>query len=490
MSSTVTTLEVPNVDLGEDTELFRKLFMIWMEKRPRNITRSVYFDGHAALKDFGIAIPPKMAGIPATLGWTQRGVRAVTDRSVFEGFISPEGSDDPFGLNEILQQNRFNVEFPAACVSSAIHGCSFISAHRGDVRSGEPEILITSHPADMSAGLWDYRRRELAGFIAVTSVDFYDRPDQVVLATPFRWWTMDRSEGGWKAEPVEHGVGHVPVAPLSYQYELKRPLGHSRITRASMYYTDAAIRTIARSEVSSEFYSAVEYWLFGSDVSSFVGNDRWSAVMGRIKALDIEDGEDKPDLHRFNGASPQPHIEQLRMWSQLFAEDQDLEVKMADSKNPTSADAIYAAKEGLITTTRDANTLWGHGAVQAMQLAVMLRDGADKWSGFNLSARFTDPAIVSPSARADAFSKLSTAIPGFSTSTVGLEFAGLSREQIARFQADQRRASGAGTVAQILAKVKGAADGGNIQPGAVDPGRPDGSGGASPQGSGAGMGGA
>ena len=129
------------------------------------------------------------------------------------------------------------------------------------------------------------------------------------------------------------------------------------------------------------------------------------------------------------------------MWANLFADDQDLEVKFADSSNPSSADAIFVAKETLITTTRDANAMWGHGAVQAMRLAVRLRDGLDAVPDEmrSLSAQFTDPAIVSPSARADAFSKLATSIEGFGQSEVGMEYAGLTREQIVRFQADRRR---------------------------------------------------
>jgi hypothetical protein len=76
-----------------------------------------------------------------------------------------------------------------------------------------------------------------------------------------------------------------------------------------------------------------------------------------------------------------------------------------------------------------------------MHLAVRLRDGLSAVPDEmrSLTAQFTDPAIVSPSARADAFSKLSTSIEGFGASEVGMEYAGLTREQIIRFQADRRR---------------------------------------------------
>lgn len=444
MNVDLTALTLPSVDLGPDTNLFRELVRIWQDRRPRNVVRSVYYDGEQALKDFGISLPPQMSNVGAALGWTAKGVHAVTDRSRFEGFVDSSGTDDPFGLEQVMWENRFQVELPAAQVSSAVHGCSFITVTSGDVQSGEPEVLVMPRAAEMSAAKWDKRRRNLEGFLSVTGTH-EGQPTEMVVYTPRTVHVVGKNRfGAWVSVSQPNPLGVVPVAPLVHKYELRRPLGHSRITRASMYAVDAAMRTIVRSEVSAEFYSAPEYWLFGADVSQFQGNDRWTAVMGRIKALDVDfdNGDQKPDLHRFTGASPQPHADLLRMWANLFADDQDLEVKFADSSNPSSADAIFAAKETLITTTRDANSLWAHGAVQAMQFAVMLRDGLDRVPAEmrSLRASYTDPAIVSPSARADAYSKIAASDPAFATSRVGRQYAGLSLEQITQLEAETRRA--------------------------------------------------
>jgi hypothetical protein len=442
-----------------DAKLLGELVQVWESHRNRNLIRSTYYDGKAALKDFGISLPPQMRSIEAALGWIAKGVHAVTDRSKFEGFVSTDGSDDPFDLSGILWDNRFLVEFPAAAVSSAVHGCSFLTVSQGDVASGEPEVLVLPRAADSSAALWDRRKRALRGFLSVVDTDDAGQITQMIMHTPEKVVTLTRGNARWVADVRRNPLGVVSVSPLVHKYELGRPLGHSRITRAAMGYSDSALRTIVRSEVSSEFYSAPEYYLFGADVSSFVGNDKWTALMGRIKAMDVEDGDDKPDLHRFTGASPQPHTDQLRMWANLFADDQDLDVKFADSSNPSSADAIFAAKETLITTTRDANAMWGFGATQAMHLAVRLRDNlpAVPDEMRSLTAQFTDPAIVSPSARADAFSKLSTSIEGFGASEVGMEYAGLTREQIIRFQADRRRASVSTLVSGIGQRLDAAA---------------------------------
>lgn len=451
-------LEKPPVDLdGPDTALLAELLQVWKSKQPRNIERSTRYDGEKVLKDFGISLPPQMRNIGAALGWTAKGIHAVTDRSRFEDFITPAGNDDPFGLNELMWDNRFKVELPAASVSSAIHGCSFLTVTAGDVQSDEPEVLILARAAEFSAAIWDNRRRNLKGFLSIVEVDDGGSPKEMILYSRSAVYTLVKGPRKWTVETRDNPLGVVTVSPLVYGFELRRPLGHSRITRAGMYYADAALRTIVRSEVSAEFYSAPEYYLFGADVSDFVGDDKWNALMGRIKAMDVPDGDDKPELHRFTGSSPQPHTDQLRMWTQLFADEQDMDVKFADSSNPSSADAIFAAKETLITTTRDANSLWGHGAVHAMQLAVQVRDGlsAVPEEMKSLSAQFTDPAIVSPSGRADAFSKLSASIEGFGSSEVGMEFAGLTREQIIRFQAERRRGQAGDRLTALVEAARG-----------------------------------
>ena len=451
MSSTSLTISAPDVGItGPDHDLFGKLYSTWQQKRARNLLRTVYYEGKNALKDFGIAVPPQMQRAFTPLQSIAKGVHALTDRSQFEGFVSGTGSDDPFDLTTILDANDFETEFPLAVTSSAIHACSFLTVSAGDVQSGEPDVLVLARAADSSAAVWDRRRRTLAGFLSVIELDTAG-VTEMVMYTPELVYSISRAGGRWTVSSIRNPLGEVSVARLVYKPELNRPFGHSRITRTAMGLTDAMVRTVLRSEVSAEFYAADKYWLFGADVTKFVGDDKWAAVMGRMNAIDQEPG-DEIKIQRFSGSSPQPHIEQLRMLTSLFADDQSLDVKWADASNPSSADAIYAAKEDLIMDTRNSNRVWGRGGVKAMQLAVRLRDGLDTVPDEmrSLQARFTDPAIVSPSARSAAFASLSQYIDGFGTSEVGMEYAGLTRDQIIRFQAEQRRSGASSRIQQLV----------------------------------------
>lgn len=438
-----------------ESDMLGRLVGVFAEKRPRNVLRSVYFEGKQPFRDFGISIPPQIVNqFENVLGWPAKGVNALTDRSVFEGFVSPSGTDDPYGVDQITFDNDLRVELPQAQKSSAIHACSFLTVTQGDTEAGEPEVLIMARAADTSAALWDRRRRAMAGFMSIVDVDDQGVPTVLAMYTPDAVVTLWKTAGGsWRADRRDNPLGRVTVAPLAFQPELGRPFGHSRITRAAMGITDSALRTLVRAEVSAEFYSAPQYWVLGGEKSSFAGVDKWSAVMSRIKVLEPNENDDNPSVQRFSGESPQPHVELLRMWASAFAGDQGLSLGSLGivQDNPSSAEAIYAAKEDLITLAGQANRSWGRGAADAARLAVMLRDGLTEVPEElrDMTAQYTDPALTNPTAKADAFTKLAAAIPGFSQTEVGLEMAGLTREQIIRFQSEQRKSQISSLVDQI-----------------------------------------
>src|SRR5690625_3897808 len=127
------------------------------------------------------------------------------------------------------------VELPQAQKSSAIHACSFLTVTRGDVASGEPEVLVMARAADASAAVWDRRRRAVAGFLSVVDVDEQGVPSVLVMYTRGAVLTLWKTPAGrWRVDRREHPLGRVTVAPLAFQPELNRPFGHSRITRAGM----------------------------------------------------------------------------------------------------------------------------------------------------------------------------------------------------------------------------------------------------------------
>ena len=444
----------------KDKAILQQLLSEWSKKRYRNVLRTTYYEGKQLFRDFGISIPPQLRSFEPTLGWVAKGVDALVDRTHFEGFVS-SGEND-FGVSEIVFDNNLEDEFQQSFTSSAMHACSFLTVtHGGD---GEPDVLVLPHAADEATALWDSRKRSLSAFMAVTSWDA-GSPDGLLMMTPERVYRFTKVDGKWFGKFDKNPVGQVLAVPLPYKPELKRPFGHSRISRAAMSITDAALRTVLRAEVSSEFYSSPQRWVLGADVEAFAGDNKWKAVMGRLLALERDEDGEVPQVGQFAAASPQPHTDQLRMWASLFAGEMGLSLNSLGivQDNPSSAEAMYAAKEDLITDAIRATSTWGRSLVKAMHLAVMLRDGLDSVpAGLkDMRAQFTDPSMASPSAQADAFVKRAQVIPGFAESEVGLEMAGLTREQILRFKAEQKRVGAQNLLAALTANEPSEVDNGD-----------------------------
>ena len=439
------------VDIPEnDKIMLHRLLAQWSQKRYRNTLRTTYYEGKQAFRDFGISIPPQLRSFEPTLGWVAKGVDALIDRTHFEGFVTPGEND--FGVAEIVFDNNLESELPQAFSSSAMHSCAFLTVTNG--KEGEPDVLVLPHAADESTALWDSRRRALSGFLAVTA--WRDgSPSGLLMITPERVYRFTEADGKWHGEFQSNPVGEVLAVHLPYKPDLKRPFGHSRISRAAMSITDAALRSVLRAEVSSEFYSSPQRWVLGADVDAFAGDNKWKAVMGRLLALERDEDGEIPSVGEFAAASPQPHTEQLRMWASLFAGEMGLSLNSLGivQDNPSSAESMYAAKEDLITDAIRATSTWGRSLVKSAQLAVMLRDGLDSVpAGMkSMRAQFTDPSMSSPAAQADAFVKRAQVIPGFAESEVGLEMAGLTREQIVRFKAEQRRSGARNLLAALTA---------------------------------------
>lgn len=425
---------------SEEALVLRKLLEAHESKVPRNVLRQVYFDGKNAFQDLGIAIPPEiLQRIAPVMGWVETGTRALTDRSVLEGFVAPDGGSDPFGIGSIVADSKLLKFFPGATLSSAIHSCSFL---RVDDMSGE--MRVRPHLADMSAAIWDSERMEIGAFLAI--IEMRDGfPVDMAMYLHEKIVRVQVSAGGQTSvERFSNPLGRVSVAALPHKPTLKRPFGHSRISRASMYFTDSAMRSVVRSEVQAEGFAGPQYWLLGADAKAFAGNNRFKAVMGRVFGL-TEDPttQEVPDVKRFEGASPEAHVAHLRMYASLFAGDQRVPLSSLGiiQDNPSSAQAIYAAKEDLLNDANNANASWGAGAVEALSMAVEWRDKVRPGGLEKLSAVFTPVGTVSPTDKAVAFGNLAPHIPGLAGSEVGLEYAGFSREQIVRLREDIRPSS-------------------------------------------------
>lgn len=453
LTSMGVTLTPPSYVQGVDDkniDLLAQLIMQWQAKRARNKLKTDYWNGKHKLDHIGFSIPPALRKLEEVVGWPAKAVQAHAERCMFDGFVSKNDSDDPYGIQRTLVENRFDIELPMAITSTMVHSCAFIAVTPGDVEAGEPEVLVMPKSAQWASGLWNWRTRSLDAAFAVNDVDDYGRPVEMTLYATDRTIRLHNTSTGWRlVDEHSHGLNRVPVETLAYRPTLDRPFGSSVISRPVMSITDDAVRTVLRSETSAEFYSAPQYLLLGADPDSFKDDDGnpipvWEFIIGRINLLSKDEDGDVPKLEQISQQSVQPHIEQLRELACRFAGETNVPVSSLGvvTDNPSSAEAMHAAEKDLVIDCAAATRVFGAALRRVGQDIVMMRsDGPNEMDDelATLTARWRNPALPSVIDAGDAMVKLIGAFPWLAETTVALEEVGFTDEQITRLLAEKRR---------------------------------------------------
>jgi hypothetical protein len=465
---------VPGLDEYDQYNLNQLLEQLERKAR-RNALRNQYYEAKYSLRDLNIAIPPKFRNFDAVLGWPAKAVDVLSKRCNIDGFVVPGIQDaaENLGINDVWQDNRLTMESTMAHSSAMIHSCSFLCTVLGDTTIGEPPVLMLVKSALDATGIWDERLRALRSALSVIDRDMDGHPTSVVMYYPDRAVMMQRdwaNSTNWQINEIQHDLGRVPVEPLIFNPTPMRPFGSSRISRAVMSLTDSALRTVVRAEISAEFYTAPQRWALNLPTEAFADGG-WSAILGRILAIEppgLDDDADpsfQPQLGQFPQMSMQPHTEQLRMWATMFSGETAIPVGSLGivQDNPSSAEAIYAAKEELVIEAESANRVFSLGWVRSMQNALMLRDGLTElpaeWR--NMKAVWRDPSTPSKASAADAMAKTVAVLPWVAESEVVLEKMGWDRTDIERAKADRRRS----TVGQAVTALRAARVAGVQSPG-------------------------
>lgn len=440
----------------------------WRAKRERNNLRAAFYDLKTSersllTKDVPMVIRRKKF----VLGWSALAVDKLNRRCNVDDFYDAAGNDlDDLGLADLARENRLTSELSQAGVSSLLHAVSFLVTTQGDVTSGEPAVLITGRDATTATGMWDARRRAIRSFLSLTSFDKEGEPTGMVMYLPNLNVIMTKDANVWKVDRRPHAYG-VPVDPMRYKPRLGRPFGSSRLNRAVMSIHMQALAAMIRADVNGEAYSLARYILLGATEEAFKNADgtpkaTWQAAWDSIWTIGDDPDQAEPSLARadvkqFTGQSPQPQTDHLRMLAQLFSGETSIslgELGIIGDANPTSADALEAAKDDLVATAETTTDDWTPDVGSAVKRALTMLNKGDVPDDLDPRPKWRNPLHVSRAAAADAGSKIIDKAPWLADSEVGLELLGLSPDQIKRAMIDKRRAAGTG----ILQTLRAAAE--------------------------------
>ena len=375
------------------------------DKQTRVLLRYKYYEMKNNAQDFSSLAPEKFKGLKETVGWCAKAVDSLADRLQFDEF-----QNDEFDLSEIFLSNNQDILIDSAVLSALISACSFVYIREDN---GYPRLQVID--GSNATGIIDPVTNLLTEGYAVL-----ERDSMGVVKTEayFMEGMTEIYSHGVLVQRIPNAAPYALLVPIIYRPDAKRPFGHSRISRACIAYTQTALRTIKRSEVSAEFYSFPQKYVLGlSEDAEF--NNRLAMISSFLNFTKDGDG-DHPIVGQFQQQSMTPYTEQLRTLASLFAGETGLTLDDLGfaTENPSSAEAIKAGHENLRLTARKAQRTFGTGLLNVGYLAVCIRD---RYAYQRDAFRDTKVAwlpIFEPDAAAlsgvgDAILKINQAVPDY-----------------------------------------------------------------------------
>lgn len=424
---------------------------LWESKLARNQLKYRYYNGKNHLKDFGISIPPQLLNVETVVGWPAKAVDAMAVRSRFDGFTATDAEVQSL-LDDITNRSRLRVKYRQAVQSELIHSCCFATVAVDD--DGQPHIDL--HSAETAAARWDVAKGRIAYGMTVDGFDDGGNPSELTLHAPDVVVHAMRDGAGWewRGEPID--MGRPTMEVFAYRPTFRRPFGQSRISRAVMSITDSAVREALRTEISAEFFTSPQKYLLGADRDALNGKTKWEAYIGNIFAVSRDANGDLPQFGQLAQGSMQPHTDYMRSLAARFSGETNIPISTLGviHDQPASAEAIYAANEGLVIDVEDLND----GSRETLRTLALMAMAAYLDVPMNaLEARYRDftpnfrnPAMPSIVSQTDAMVKVASVVPGFAGTDVFFEQLGFPEDMRRKAIAEINRNAGGFVLSEIM----------------------------------------
>lgn len=451
---------LPNVE----TEMLVELIEVLNDKENNNAKRMLYYKSKNDMIDLGIAIPPCLKNLRGSVGWASKAVDTLAVRSRFEGFYFADGDDH--GINNIFNTNSFKSAYQQMVTSELINSCAFVTLSKGG--AGEPPVIINVYSALNASAVWDWRKKRIKYALVVadrkkrkTTEEYI--PTAVNLYTENDIWEIERDggaiTGAWRATRKPHKMGRPLIEALVYRPTIDRPFGRSRITRDVMEIIDNATRESVRTEIHSEFFTSPQRVILGADPATlFENKSQQEAYLGSFLALTTDEEGNTPQVTQFAQASMQPHIDYMKSLAMRFSAITNVPVSEMGivSDNPSSAEAILAAKEGLVLEAEDLNASNGEALknIGKMAMATLNNKSFIELNEVenSITPRFRNPATPSVVSQSDAMTKQAASAredSWFTGTRIFWEQLGYEQEQVDRILNDRDEAMRKTTLSTI-----------------------------------------
>ena len=388
-----------------------------------------YYEGRKRLDAIGVSLPPNVRVLEMPVRWPKLTVDVLVRSLVLEGFTVADGEVPPL-LHRILQVNNFDTLLTLTLTEALVTGRAWVVAGGSAVPGSKIPRLSAHRGRDIEV------KRNIFGTIT-QAVQTYTRGGvkQKAIYTPGRLAVYAVQDGEETlVEEYDYSDTYPGVPIVEVVNRTRVGGGGASEIEDIIDLCDAASRSLTNLQVAQELLAMPTRYLFGDGVADQFTGDGKRPGQARLEAHfgHLLVGPSGSQAGSIPGADLQQIISSFKLYAAQVSAMTGIPASMmgvnADS-NPASAEAMRAAKDGLIARAELKQHMFGDAveeiARMVLQMAGVSMDGLE-----TLEARWRDPAVASVSSRNALM--LQAQAQGVITSQTAREFLGLSPEQAKR----------------------------------------------------------
>lgn len=440
---------------ASDADDLRQCVAVFGANETRNRELYEIYEGTVPLRKVPSIVPERYRNLRIGCPWPEVAVQSVVERSRLSRFVFPDDEEAERRMAQIAERCDLALGYQSALTDALVVGVSFAA-----VGIDEAGPCVRWHTAQSAAGIWDYAHGRLrCGFAivdrerrkAVTGDEASDTvPSKVDFYTPRGVWELTRDMRGrsWSASWVPDSMGEPRMVALVFRPDGKHPLGRSRFTHPMRSIVQEYMANALNLHVASEFTALGQKWATGlsdKQLDAFAERKWVFTADSAILATDNPDSGGSPQFGNFTQQSMEPILSVKRSLATDFAAAASIPISelLTQDSNPTSAEALTAAKDKLISLVESVNAR-NMSTLRRIALMLMALDagtGTDGLSEEQLSVmvHMRRPETTSAAAESDAIMKKCSTLPFLAMSDVAIEEAGFTEDQQERLKSERDR---------------------------------------------------
>lgn len=177
--------------------------------------------------------------------------------------------------------------------------------------------------------------------------------------------------------------------------------------------------------------------------------------MARVQVLEPNENGDIPSVGQFSQMTMSPHLEMYRQLAQNLCAATNLPQSAIGifADNPSSAEAMQASEAALADEAEYQWRIFSAPLRRTLQNIVMVRDKLDEppAESWKTSVKWTPARYSSPSSAADFAVKMVSAFPSLQESQTLMRRAGLTEDDLADINAENRKKNAVSLLDRALA---------------------------------------